>query len=247
MSRAVIGVLAAAVAWGLHWSQANGAIEAVAATHPPGLMNVMGNGQCSGVQIAPSVVLTARHCVGGLNSGATVAAAGGRNVGGRVSGVHEELDVALLCTASTGALPARMRSSGPGAGADVTIAGHSTGPWSDVRVTGSAPAGQTFLVQQTPRSTRRQLPCFADSGGPAYVNGQVVGVAHRLSPPGFVCGGPTAYTDVTGLTGWITAGINGPTCQDFWLKLSPVNRPPGWRTPPGEEDSRLPLLQSDEQ
>jgi hypothetical protein len=202
---------------------------------PPwvGSLQVAGGGhECGAALVSSGWAVTAKHC---LEVNLTQARFGSLDyrTGGQLVGIAGAVtdptgnDVALLRLASTvTGTPVTIASSSPTPGTGVTLLGWGqTAPQP-----GASPASpllQQLQTQVLPASacsqqeqgfnpdgelcigsTPTQTACYGDSGGPAVVNGALVGVTSRGSR---ICGNANStYENVTALRAWIlqTAGAS---------------------------------------
>jgi len=182
---------------------------------PADVVRVADSKLCSGVAVGTHRVLTAKHCAGSRHAEAAVGlTTTGEAIGACVLAVHADHDLALIATAD--ALPTWV-SVASAAASDVTgsilLAGVSQGSngwrgYSDVQ---SAP-GDTFTVDAS-SGLMASLPCKADSGGPAYLRGSVVGIASRLDGAKFDCTTNAAeFVFVGDKSGWVSSYDNDSSC-----------------------------------
>lgn len=160
----------------------------------------VGNG-CSGVLVAPHVVLTAAHCHDKayfVVHGSTVASVWDRIPHpGYDPGTYEN-DIAVLILADP--LPGPYAKVGSPRVGEVEIAGY--GETND-GTAGVLYIGTSYIDHVGPThftvSPGGADSCYGDSGGPLYQSGQVVGLTNRGRGPG--CGhgsinvAPDAYQD----------------------------------------------------
>ncbi len=190
-------------------------VRANLADAPADVVRVVNSKLCSGVAVGTHRVLTAKHCAGSRLDEAWVAPTStGEAIGACVLAVNADHDLALIATAD--ALPTSVSVASVGA-SDVTgsilLAGVSQGSngwrgYSDVK---SAP-GDTFAVDAS-SGLMASLPCKADSGGPAYLSGSVVGIASRLDGAKFDCTTNAAeFVFVGNKSGWVSGYDSDSSC-----------------------------------
>ncbi|HET9658424.1 MAG TPA: trypsin-like serine protease [Kineosporiaceae bacterium] len=227
------------------------------------LQTLSGEHECGAALVSPTWAVTAKHCLGvplgQARFGSPDYAAGGQLVA--ISGSVKapgSADVALVRLARPVTLtPAAIAPATPAAGAGVTLLGWGQTapqpgatdaspflkqlqtqvlPGSSCRGAGRAPKGVAELCI---RSSPRQTACYGDSGGPAVVDGLLVGVTSRGSEN---CGDVnTVYEDVTALQSWIaqtTGAAQGGT--GFTPPAPPVTTNPTPSAPPVTTDPTPP-------
>lgn len=147
---------------------------------------VRGRVLCSGVLIAPDLVLTAAHCLpqpGGVATIEDVTAGGARVASTRIHPSYDpvsgadDVAVARLEEDVEGVTPlgwSREALSAQARGAEVRIVGFGE-PQPGLRYSGTARVGaigeRDFALEAGP-----SLPCTGDSGGPVLLGGEVVGL-----------------------------------------------------------------------
>ncbi|MGE0864330.1 MAG: trypsin-like serine protease [Vicinamibacterales bacterium] len=190
-------------------------VQANLSDAPADVVRVADSKLCSGVAVGTHRVLTAKHCAGSRHAEAWVGLTStGEVIGGCVLAVNADHDLALIATAD--ALPTSV-SVASAAASDVTgsilLAGVSQGSngwqgYSDVK----GASGDTFTVDAS-SGLMASLPCKADSGGPAYLSGNVVGIASRLDGEDFDCATNAAeFVFVGDKSGWVSGYDNDSSC-----------------------------------
>ncbi len=186
---------------------------------------------CSGVALAPHVVLTAAHCLAGATDTLIAARVDGRTVPFAVSAVapHPGYDVAAVrarrvsidlgLAKTTDPLPASFKfaeiAEGPARDAPVVVAGFGVtregGPMSDGHARAadlvvSDPVSKVTLWARDPRNSGLGA-CHGDSGGPLYAaDGRLVAVvAWTNGFSGHGCGAITQGPLVAPAREWIAA------------------------------------------
>jgi len=171
---------------------------------------------CTGVGIAGDRVLTAKHCVSGLHAEALVGEQSNAVHSGCVLAEHADLDLALVAIGGTlsNTVPLKAGVAFPTDKKAIQISGFSDwSGWSGSSLV-SGVGNTTFGVDSTTGDTS-SLPCDGDSGGPAYFNGELVGIASKLAPPSFDCKKSAAqYTYVGDASGWVTPYKNDSSCDE---------------------------------
>jgi hypothetical protein len=171
---------------------------------------------CSGVAVGTHRVLTAKHCADGLLGEAWVGLTSTGEVGGAcVLAVNADHDLALIATTDplfTSVSIASVAASN--VTGSILLAGVSQGSngwrgYADVK----SPPGDTFTVDAS-SGLMASLPCKADSGGPAYLSGSVVGIASRLDGASFDCTTNAAeFVFVGNKSGWVSGYNNDSSCD----------------------------------
>jgi hypothetical protein len=219
-----------------------------------------GGHECGASLVSATWAVTAKHCTevdlaqarfGSLDYGS----------GGELVEISDAVtdpngsDVALiqLSTAVTGT-PVTIASSSPEPGTGITLLGWGqtapepggSGPSSslkqlstevvdDSKCSGGEIDDNTELCIG---STTDQTACYGDSGGPAVVEGMLVGATSRSSGSSTCGESDTVYEDLTALRDWITqtigSGSEDPPGQTPPSEDPPSEDPPG-QTPPGED------------
>lgn len=190
----------------------------------------MGNSACTGSVIDPRVVLTAKHCVEGVDaswvevySGDNPYGGGGRTIAsaGDIVDIQvfddgwsiEGVDIALLIAGSDmGAAPVPyLRDENlPNAGDLVEAAGYGqSDDWNAPdgnkrRGSGSIMENQGVELVTTP------ITCYGDSGGPLFdAQGVVIGITSRGTQEA-CSAGDDIYTNVGHFADWIAGFVTSP-------------------------------------
>ena len=195
-------------------------------------------GVCTGIALAPDVVLTAAHCAGtGLEQRVHYRNEAGEPVlvtlaaravhpgydAGAVAGRRPSVDLALLRTATP--LPARfapatLGSAQPRAGETLDLAGYGAARPGDPRSTGTFRRAALSVVE--PHGPSRILVwlkapgaggCNGDSGGPILAGETVVAVAAWVKD---ACGGLTQGILLGPQRGWIDRTLAGWGVSARW-------------------------------
>jgi len=190
----------------------------------------MGNSACTGSVIDPRVVLTAKHCVEGVNagwvevykgdnpyggSGETIASAGDivdiqvYDQGWGIEGV----DIALLIAGqdlNADPVPYLRDENLPGQGDRVEAAGYGqSDDWSSPdgnkrRGSGTITDNWGVEISTTP------ITCYGDSGGPLFdAQGVVIGITSRGTAEQ-CSAGDDIYTNVGHFASWIADFVSNP-------------------------------------
>jgi secreted trypsin-like serine protease len=176
---------------------------------------------CSGSLIAPQWVVTAKHCIPSSVSAKIRVGSNDHTSGGTVVGISRRVgspsgDVGLLkLSTAVSYAPVSIAANSPSRGAAIKLMG-----WGVASENGEPPkllkelntqviadsgcrsddilGSKEICVKVTTRSTA----CFGDSGGPALVEGQLVGADSR---GGDACGdsGGEIYGDLVAQRSWI--------------------------------------------
>jgi hypothetical protein len=190
---------------------------------------VIPGGWCSGTVVGRQTIMTAAHCVAGVNA---YIAVGGRRIGiASTSYAGDDTVTAQLAEPLPSSLTPIRVGSGSGGG-DLIIAGYGT-PVEGVkpRAAGLREArvvaeggGYGALVDPTRRGEVGASACMGDSGGPVvrrdahgYVLVGVITKASRYSRT-HACGHMTHYTSVSG-------GGYGADAQPTTAEIHAVGRP----------------------
>ena len=191
-------------------------------------------GVCTGIVLAPDVVLTAGHCAaGGLEHRVHYKDEAGQPVlvplsgravhpgydAGAIAGRRRSIDLALLRTASP--LPARFAPAAlspamPRAGASLDLGGYGAARPGDPRSTGSfrsaalavvEPHGPSRILVWLRAASGKAGGCQGDSGGPvSQEGGAVVAVTAWI---GGACGGLTQGILVGPQRDWLDRTLAG--------------------------------------
>lgn len=166
------------------------------------VVGVAANGRGSGVVVASNFVLTSDHCVNGLGSPAYIVDATGAEVVGRVCAKSEQIRLALLCCMPIEASVAALATDTPVVGAMVDI-GSRTPKRSSWRMSAlvAAVSAAEFTVQLEPDLG---VPGAGDSGGPAFIDGAVVGILQEVRGER---GDIAAYSAIPPVVDWVLSSI----------------------------------------
>jgi hypothetical protein len=169
-----------------------------------------GGANCTAVWIASNRVLTAGHCVGARGD-SVFWKANGTLQGGCVLARHGSKDLALIASVSPAPAAIPLVTAGLPSGT-IQIAGFSIGAgWQGDTVVQSASTSVIRVDSAT--APTADLPCFGDSGGPAYAAGKLVGIGHRIVSP-FSCSTDAAeYTFVGNESGWVKGFSEDSGCR----------------------------------
>lgn len=179
------------------------------------------NGNCSGVQIAPGIVLTAAHCGQALK----VWTAFGEAADATATDIHpgynrksKTADLALVYLTNpldTDIATIGIPKLGPAIIQGFGVTEEGTGGYlyeAEIQIEGFAD-GKLYSERS---STPKPDACHGDSGGPVYQNGKLVGItAHGITKAG--CGYGGAYTIPALHMDWIEeeTGIVGQSCPSY--------------------------------
>lgn len=170
-----------------------------------------GGANCSAVWIDTHRVLTAGHCVGPRGD-SVFWKSNGVVEGGCVLGSHSSKDLALIESGSAAPSYVPLVPAGiPGTGT-IQIAGFSIGAsWQGD--TDVLAANTSVISVDSSMAPTADLPCYGDSGGPAYSSGRLVGIGHRIVSP-FNCSTDSAeYTFVGNESGWVKGFSDDTGCR----------------------------------
>jgi secreted trypsin-like serine protease len=176
---------------------------------------------CSGSLIAPQWVVTAKHCIPSRVSAKIRVGSKDYTTGGTLLNITQRVgsptgDVGLLkLSAPVSYAPVAIASSSPATGTAIKLMG-----WGVVSENGNSPKLLKELTTQViadsgcraddilgskeicVKVTTRSTACYGDSGGPALVDGRLVGADSR---GGDACGdtGGEIYGDLISQRSWI--------------------------------------------
>jgi Trypsin len=191
-------------------------------------VRLVGDGYCSGVVIAPRLVVTARHCAYGMSvlaahryyRVAKVSRDGVLDDGRRV---HVSGDASILHLSKP--LPETIAAVpvGDGDGDNFIIAGY--GGSGILHQANLVAAGPYALVDPGRDGAISASACFGDSGGPVLRGGVLVGVITRAAHPSprRACGD---------LTRWAPISVSGN------VEVLGDGKPPAPKAPPKQQTSR---------
>lgn len=172
-----------------------------------------GGQNCTAVWIAADRILTAGHCVGSRGD-SIFWKANGSLEGGCVLARHSSKDVALIATAAVAPATVPLAPAGvPATKATIQIAGFSTGAsWQGDTVVQAS--STSIITVNSSIAPTADLPCYGDSGGPAYSSGQLVGIGHKIVSP-FSCSTDAAeYTFVGNESTWVKGYAADSGCRN---------------------------------
>ena len=194
------------------------------ATQTYSWMGTLSNG-CGASLIAPQWLSTADHC--GFASQVRLGS-NSKNSGGEVRQIDDAItrpgsDLTLMHLSSPAqGTPVRMASSNPAPGSSVRLLGWGCTSWPSCRHPETLqeidltilPSSSCFPGGGDPEDVcvsgdQSHSACHGDSGGPAIVDGTLVGVTHGAGDGNGECATTTLYQGVAAYLPWINEQIGG--------------------------------------